>query len=158
MPLGERVGHLAGSPVLFHSSVSDCHSLHHVAELLKLDLTVVVLVDLVEQLAENLVVLIADSQRFLDLRVRNRAAPILVEQTERCFQLLLTYQIAFGHGRHDELCVVNGTVAVDVDRAEHSLDLLISHLHAEMLLVAQHDFLFVERAVAIFIHELEDLF
>jgi len=65
--------------------------MHHVAKFFKLDLPVVILVDLVEQVAQNLVIFVPDAESAFDLRVRDRATPIFVEQVERRFQLLLTY-------------------------------------------------------------------
>ena len=43
-PAGEAAP-LIASLFLFHSSVSDCQSLHHVAKLFKLDLSVIVFID-----------------------------------------------------------------------------------------------------------------
>lgn len=51
--------------LLPHSSVSVRQSLHHVAELLKLDLAIVVLINLFEQLGQNLIVLVADAKSLL---------------------------------------------------------------------------------------------
>ena len=63
--------------------------MHHVAKLVKLDLSVVVFVNLVEQFAQDLVVLVADAERALYFVVRDRAATVLVEQAEGSLQLLL---------------------------------------------------------------------
>ena len=86
-------------------SVSDSESLHHVAELFKLDLSVVVLVDLFKQLAQD-IVLVLNAQGFLQLVLGDRSAAVFVKQTESRFQLLLTYQVSFVHCGHYEFSVV----------------------------------------------------
>jgi len=68
-------------PSLSHSSVSDCQSLHHVAELLKLDLSVMILVDFFNELTQD-VVLVLYSEGALNLIWRNRAAAVFVEEAE----------------------------------------------------------------------------
>ena len=57
----------------------DCQSLHHVAELIKLDLPVVVVIDLFEELAQCFVKLIFYSQGLLQFILRNCSASILVK-------------------------------------------------------------------------------
>lgn len=130
--------------------------LHHVAEFLELDLPVAVLVDLLQQLAQGVVLVVFDAERALDLVRRDGARAVLVEEAEGGLEFLLRDKVLLVHGRHDELCVVNAAVAVDVDGVEHGVDLVGGHLNSEVLLVALGHLLLVERAVAVLVHELED--
>jgi len=64
----------------FTSLISlDCQSLHHVAELIKLYLPVVVVINLFEEFAQCFVKLIFYSQGLLQLILRNCTASILVK-------------------------------------------------------------------------------
>lgn len=77
------------------------------AKLFKLDLPIVVFVNLFEELGQELVVLITYSKCALKLVLRDRATSIFVEQAESGLQFLLTYQVSLVHRSHHKLCVVN---------------------------------------------------
>ena len=56
--------------------------MHHVAKFLELNLTVVVFINLVEQFAQDFVVLVADAKRALYFFVRNGTTPVFVKEPE----------------------------------------------------------------------------
>lgn len=72
------------------------------------------------------------------------ATSVLVKHLEGCLQLLLADQVAFVHSRHDELGVVDGAIAINVNSVKHLVKLFICHLYAEMLFIPLGHFLLVE--------------
>ena len=76
---------------------------------------------------------------------------------ESHFQTLIGHYFVFVAGRHHELSVVDGTVAVEIYLFKHLVDLLFGDRYAEVLLISQQYLLLRQVAVSIQVNSLEYL-
>ena len=141
-----------------------CHLLlkasHHRDELLELDFTVTVLVNLFDNAVDSLDakrISAAEAENLADLIGSNNARAVLIEHAESGVELLLRSEAALASGRDHELGVVDEAAVVSVDSAEHLLDFLVGHNSTVVLQVALLDLFHRELAVAVLIEGSEDL-
>jgi hypothetical protein len=131
---------------------------HHGGEFVVRDLTVTVLINLLDDLVDDVLVeSLTERQHLLDLISRDGATAVLVEHLERSLKLVAGEHVLLVHGSDDELRVVNLAVAISIDAVEHLIDLLISQLLTEEFLVADLDLLLGELAVTVEVHGTEHL-
>lgn len=112
---------------------------HHLDELFELDLTIAVLVHLLDDCVHSLLtkrVGTTKAEDFSDLVRGDDTRSILVKHAESSMKLLLTRQLILACGGNDEFSVVDETTVVGVDRAEHIFHFLVAHNSTIMLQVA----------------------
>jgi len=131
---------------------------HHGGELFVRDLTITVLIDLLDDLVHDaLVEGLTEGQHLLDLVGRNGTTAVLVEHLEGSLQLVGREEVLLVHGGDDELRVVDLTVTVGIDAVEHLIDLLVGQVLAEELLIADLDLFLVEFTITVEVHGAENL-
>ena len=133
---------------------------HHDDELLELDLSVAVLVDLLDNCVHGLSrerVGAAEAEHVPDLVSRDDSRAILVEHAESGVQLLLRGQTGLVSGGDDELRVIDEATVIRVHGIKHLLDFLVAHDSAIMLQVALLDLIHAELSVAVLVESLENL-
>jgi len=140
--------------------LSSVEASHHGDELLELNLTVSVFVNLFDDGVNGLDaqgVGAAETEDFTDLFCRDDAGVVLVEHFEGGVQLLMRGQVRLACSSNDELGVVDEAAVVCVDGAEHLLDFLVGHDAAVVLQVADLNLLHGKLSIAIGVERLEDL-
>ena len=133
---------------------------HHGDELLKLDLAIAILVNLLDNCVDGFSaerVRATEAENLADLVGGDDARAVLVEHAEGGMQLLLGGEAALAGCRHNEFGVVDEAAIVGVDGAEHLLNFLVGHDTAVVLQVSLLDFLHGELAVAVLVEGPEDL-
>lgn len=131
---------------------------HHGSKLFVRNLTVSVLVDLLDDLLHDcLFKMLTKGKHLLDLVRRDGTSAILVEHLERSMEFVVAEEILLIHGGDHELRVVDLTVAVRVDLGKHFIDLLVGQTLAEVISVPVFNFLLGKFSVTISIHGTEDL-
>ena len=131
---------------------------HHLSELIEADLTVSVNVNFLRNLHQ--IVLSKSSVKvdgLLDLVNRDRATTVLVEHFEGLLQLLVAQQLLLTHGGHHELRVVDLTRVVRVHLSEYSVDVPLTELLIEVVVVALSKLLLVEHSISIHVESPENL-
>ena len=134
--------------------------LHHVDELLEVNLAVAIFVNLTNDLVDGFLaeaVVTAKFENLADLVLGDAAGVVLVEHSEGSLQFLLRRNGVLVHGGNHELGVVDETTAVGVDGIEHSLDFLVGHDLSVVLEVSFLDLLDGEFTVSVLVEGLEDL-
>ena len=133
---------------------------HHGDELLELDLSVAVLVDLLDNCVHGLSrerVGATEAEHLPDLVRRDDSRAILVEHAESGVQLLLRGHTRLVCGGDDELRVIDEATVIRVHGIEHCLDFLVAHDSAVVLQVALLDLIHAELSVAVLVEGLENL-
>lgn len=145
-------------------SLVSCHLLleasHHGDELLELNFTVTVLVDLFDNAVDGLDaerISATEAENLADLVSGDDTRAVLVEHAESGVELLLRGEAALACGSNYELGVVDEAAVVGVDSAEHFLDFRVGHNSTVVLQVALLDLLHGELTIAVLIEGPEDL-
>ena len=127
-------------------------------EFFKLNLPVAVLVHLLYNLVDLLFRHAGlSAQHLLDFFRGNRTVAVFIEKFERLLQLFIRDHGFLIHRRHDELGVVDRTVAVDVDFSKNFVDFLFGNRYSGRVLVAFEDFFLRKLPVAILVNLLKNL-
>ena len=133
---------------------------HHLDELLELDLTVTILVDLFDNGVDSLnakSIRATEAENLADLISGDNTRAILVEHAEGGVQLLLRGQAALASGGNHEFGVVDEAAVISVDSTEHLLNLLVGHDSSVVFQVALFNFVHGKLAVSVLIEGSEDL-
>lgn len=131
---------------------------HHGSKLFVRNLTVSVLVDLLDDLLhDGLFKMLTKGKHLLDLIRRDGTSAILVEHLERSVEFVVAEEILLIHGGDHELRVVDLTIAVRIDLCKHFIDLLVGQVLAEVIRVPVFNFILGKFSVTISIHGTEDL-
>jgi len=133
---------------------------HHSHELLKLDLSVAILIYLLNDSVYGLSgegVGAAEAEHLSDFVGRDDSRAVLIEHAESGVQLLLRGQVLLASGSDDELSIVDESTVVRVHSSEHRLNLLVAHDSAVVLQVALLDLFHAELTVTVLVEGLEDL-
>lgn len=131
---------------------------HHCDELFEGDLSVAILVHLLDNLIDSRGregTGSAESQHVTDLVGRDNARPVLVEHLEGSLQLVVGGELALVHRSHHKLRVVNVPTAVCVHGVEHFLHVLVREDLSVVINVARLDLVHVKFAVAVLVEGAE---
>lgn len=131
---------------------------HHLGELVVGDLSVTVLIDLLDDgVDDRFVQGLPEGKDLLDLVGGNGTATVLVEHLEGSLQLVRGKEVLLVHGGNHEFGVLDLTIAVLIDTSKHVIDLVVRKGLTEELLVAVLDLLLGQLAVAVDVHGSENL-
>ena len=133
---------------------------HHHDELLELDLSVTVLINLLDDGVDGLQaerVGSTEVQDVSDLISGDDAGAVLVEHAEGSVELLVGGEGALGGSGDNELSEIDKSGVVRIDGVEHRLDLLVGHDSSVVLKITNLDLIHGELAVTVGVESLEDL-
>jgi len=132
---------------------------HHLDEFLKGDLSISVVVDLLDNGVKGCFVkLVGATKRedFLNFIGGNHTRAVFVKHLERGLQFFVCSKLVFVQGGNDKLRVVNETTLVGIDCVEHLFDFLVGHNLAVVFKIAFLNFLHGKFAISILVERLED--
>ncbi len=133
---------------------------HHGDELAELDVSVAILVNLLDDGIDGLdtkSVLASEAENLTNLISRDHARVVLVEHLEGGVELLLGSQARLAGSSHDKLRVINEATVVGIHSLEHLLDLLVGHDSTVVLQVADLDLIHGEFTISVGVEGFEHL-
>lgn len=131
---------------------------HHGGEFLERNLSVSILVHLLDDLLDHrLFQLLSERKHLFDLVSGDGTSTVLVEHFKCSMKLVVGEQVLLVHGGHNELRVVNLTISIGVDLSEHLVNLLLGELSSEELHVSVLNLFLGEFSIAIYVHGSEHL-
>lgn len=126
---------------------------HHGSELVVGDLTVTVLVDLLDDHVDDVFVeVLSEREHLLYLVGRYGTTTVLVEHLESRLQFVIAQQVLLVHRGYHEFRVVDFSTAVSINLCKHLIDLFVRQSLSEELSVTVFDFLFGEFTISVHVH------
>ena len=134
-------------------------SSHHCDELAELDISITVLVNLLDDGVNGLhaqLVGSSEAENLANFFSRDHARVVLVKHFEGCMQFFLGSQVGLACGCDDKLSVVDKATIISVDGSEHFFDLLVRHDLTVVLKIAHLHLFHGKFAVTVRVKGLEN--
>jgi hypothetical protein len=130
---------------------------HHNSELFKGDLSIAILVNLVQDTQPDFFAYIRpDAQHFFDFIGTDGSSPVFVVQGKSLFEFLVLKQLISIDGCCYEFTEVNFSTVVNIDQFENLVHLFLGEVTVEFF-VALEELVVLKLSVFVFVELMEDL-